>query len=243
MTPPAPTAERALDDRPILFVGDIQGCPRELARLVDRAGFKAGAHRLIPLGDTVNRGPDSPAVLKLLDELGAEPIQGNHERGLLKLAETGHAPHWATRADSAFVQLRALGRWEEAAARFAGWPLWQTGPGWIAVHAGLHPRLGPEETDPEFLTGVRFCDGQGRLPPVVPKGVLEAPPGYAHWYEHYRGERTVIFGHWAQLGLVRAERLWGLDTGCVYGRELSALWWPEQRLVQVPARRVYHPVS
>ncbi len=231
------------DDRPILFVGDIQGCVRELELLLERAGFVPGRHRLLPVGDAINRGPDSPAVLDVLARAGAEPILGNHERALLEIRRTGAVPEWARRPRSAWAQLTAAGRWEGAMEAISRWPLWREGPGWIMVHAGLHPRRPPAATDPAFLTEVRWCDARGRRPRGVPKQQLEPPPGYRPWFEHYRGERTVVFGHWAQRGLVWCGRVRGLDTGCVYGGRLTGLWWPAERLVQVDALRPYRPIN
>jgi hypothetical protein len=119
------------------------------------------------------------------------------------------------------------------------WPLFRQGEDWIVVHAGLHPRLAPGETDPAFLTEVRFCTAEGRRPDE-PDGKLAAPPaGFLPWYDFYQGARTVIFGHWARQGLLLRGWLRGLDTGCVYGGPLTGLWWPEDRIVQVPSRQPY----
>jgi bis(5'-nucleosyl)-tetraphosphatase (symmetrical) len=238
-----PIAAPTADPRPILFVGDVQGCVRELELLLERAGFRPGAHRLLPVGDTINRGPDAPGVLELLHASGAEPIQGNHERGLLEIVRSGVVPRWAQARHSAYVQLRRAGRWEAAMAEIAAWPLVREGADWIMVHAGLHPVLAPAQTDAAFLTEVRWCDAEGRRPEGIPKAQLEPPPGYRPWYEFYRGARRVVFGHWAQRGLIVEGRVRGLDTGCVYGGRLSGLWWPEDRLVQVDALQVYRPVK
>lgn len=231
------------DDRPILFLGDIQGCSRELEAVLERAGFHTGEHRLLPVGDTINRGPDAPGVLRLLREARAEPVLGNHERALLEIARTGVVPDWARGERSAWLQLTRAGAWDAAVAEMRRWPLWREGPGWIVVHAGLHPTLPPRQTDPDFLTEVRWCDAEGRRPDPAPKQPLEQPPGFAPWYAHYRGTRTVVFGHWAQRGLVVAPRLRGLDTGCVYGGRLTGLWWPMDVRVQVDAFAVYRPVK
>jgi len=228
------------DPRPILFVGDIQGCAEELEALLRVSGYQKGVHRLIPLGDMVNRGPDALGVLRLLEEHGAEPILGNHELALLEILRGAEPPGWALEPHSAYVQLSAAGCWEDTMARVAAWPLWREGPDWIAVHAGLHPRLPPQHTHVDFLTTVRFCDATGVFPQhmyraQVRPGSAEFPP----WFRHYRGPKTVLFGHWAPRGLVWGEHVIGLDTGCVTGRNLSGLWWPERRLVQVPARKAY----
>ena len=53
----------------------------------------------------------------------------------------------------------------------------------------------------------------------------------------------MVFGHWARRGLVVAPRVRGLDSGCVYGRELTALVLPSGELVSVPAARAYVPIE
>ncbi|RMF95634.1 MAG: symmetrical bis(5'-nucleosyl)-tetraphosphatase [Gammaproteobacteria bacterium] len=75
------------------------------------------------------------------------------------------------------------------------------------------------------LTRIRFCSADGRLdfdskgPPDQP------PPGLLPWFE-VPGRATaavrVIFGHWSALGLLLRENLLGLDTGCVWGGQLTA---------------------
>lgn len=228
-----------MDGRPILFVGDIQGCSGELALLLEQAGFRPKEHRLIPVGDTINRGPDASGVLDLLERMSAEPILGNHELALLGVWRRRAVPDWAQGPQSAFTQLDAQGCWDRRMVEISTWPEIREGAGWIAVHAGLHPTLSPKATDPWFLTGVRYCDEAGRMCRPTSEAPLQLPPGCRPWFEHYQGDRTVIFGHWAKRGLVREGRVRGLDSGCVYGRQLSGLWWPEDRLVQVQALQEY----
>jgi bis(5'-nucleosyl)-tetraphosphatase (symmetrical) len=227
-----------MSGEPILFVGDIQGCSSELALLLDRAGFRPGRHRLIPVGDTINRGPDAPGVLRQLREAQAEPILGNHERHLLAVARRRERGEWRKQG-SAFDQLLGAGELEAAVAWIETWPLFREEEDWIAVHAGLHPRLPPAETPADFLTEVRFCTEAGERPRGADGKLLAPPPGFGPWYDFYRGPRTVIFGHWARLGLFLRGPLRGLDSGCVYGGPLTGLWWPEDRVVQVPSGQPY----
>ena len=227
-----------MSEPPTLFVGDIQGCAEELERLLREAGYRPGTHRLIPVGDTINRGPDGPTVLGILRDAGAESILGNHERSLLALLERGDKPDWL-RAGSAHAQLSETGGLDEAAEWMATWPLFHSGPDWIVVHAGLHPRLAVEETAADFLTEVRYCDAEGRRPAIKDGKLSEPPAGFRPWYDFYGGSRTVIYGHWARQGLVSRGLFRGLDTGCVYGGHLTGLWWPEDRLVQVNSSQPY----
>ncbi len=68
-----------------IFVGDIQGCLAPLEALLEATAFQPGIDVLHPLGDMVNKGPDSHGVLRLLIELDAKPVLGNHDLKWLKL--------------------------------------------------------------------------------------------------------------------------------------------------------------
>jgi bis(5'-nucleosyl)-tetraphosphatase (symmetrical) len=75
------------------------------------------------------------------------------------------------------------------------------------------------------LTRARFVGVDGTLDLIAKEGVAGAPPGFAPWFD-VPGRRTqgtpIAFGHWASLGLIDRPDLLALDTGCVWGRQLSA---------------------
>ena len=67
-----------------IFIGDLQGCREEFEALLERVKFDPSADTLHPVGDLVNRGPDSVGCLRLAKELGARPVLGNHDVHLLR---------------------------------------------------------------------------------------------------------------------------------------------------------------
>jgi bis(5'-nucleosyl)-tetraphosphatase (symmetrical) len=250
-----------------LVVGDVQGCADELQDLLSHVAFSRGADRLVSVGDLVNRGPKSLAVLRLVRDLGADVVLGNHETNLL--------------ATAAGLRKRGNDTFEdvlEADDRDAifDWLLDRPEPlvilrDYVVVHAGLPPGLHlPDEARDwnEFvqgtwtsrapfrervasivaapvvrtLTRIRYCDEAGRVP-TDPNEV--DPPGFRPWFEHRAAGPRIAFGHWARLDPARAKRddLRFLDTGCVYGGRLSGWLVEEDRMVSVPSRKAYVKVS
>ena len=201
-----------------IFVGDIQGCREPLERLLASCGFAAG-DVLHPVGDLVRKGPDSLGVLRLLQRLDARPVLGNHDL------------EWLANGGAGEPSLR---EW------LAGQPVVRVFDDLILVHAGLHPRwteadlLALDEAGVEYATNVRYCDAEGRRP----QNDWPPPPlPFAPWDDFYRGSKRVVFGHWARRGLVQTPKVVGLDSGCVYGGQLSAWIAVEDRVVQGPGWR------
>lgn len=77
------------------LIGDLQGCDGALGRLLEKIGFSASRDTLYVLGDLVNRGPESAAVLRRLAAYGdaAQCLLGNHDLNLLAVAQGIRQPH------------------------------------------------------------------------------------------------------------------------------------------------------
>lgn len=76
------------------------------------------------------------------------------------------------------------------------------------------------------LTRMRFCTQDGLMEFGAKEGVGAAPAGFMPWFD-VPGRRTanvsVAFGHWSTLGLINRDDLLSLDTGCVWGGQLTAV--------------------
>ena len=129
-------------------IGDIQGCDSALERLLDLIGFSASRDTVYLLGDLVNRGPDSAAVLRRCMAHGdaLRPLLGNHDLHLLAAAHGARKP---SRRDTLASILEAPDRdallqWLrlQPLARqhvYGGTPL-------LMVHAGVLPAWTAAET-------------------------------------------------------------------------------------------------
>ncbi len=205
-----------------IFVGDIQGCLVQLEALLEAAAFEPGVDVLHPLGDLVNKGPDSEGVLRLMKKLDAQPVLGNQD------------VKWLKQFKSSDSKRKKLRKWLRSQ------PIVRVFDDVIAVHAGLHPLWTEEDLQDlndeqrAFAITVRYCDREGNKPSEdwpPPK------PPFRPWHDYYDGDKRVLFGHWARQGLHVTDRVIGLDSGCVYGGQLSAWIAEEDRIVQVPGWR------
>jgi bis(5'-nucleosyl)-tetraphosphatase (symmetrical) len=78
----------------LYLIGDIQGCDAALQRLLDKIAFSPSRDTIVLLGDLVNRGPDSAAVLRRVQGFGASALSllGNHDLHLLGVAHGARKP-------------------------------------------------------------------------------------------------------------------------------------------------------
>ncbi len=119
-------------------IGDVQGCYEELRRLVDALDFDPAADRLWFVGDLVNRGPDSLAVLRYVKGLGerAVVVLGNHDLHLVTLAEGLARP----RDDDTLDAVLAAPDRDELLAWLRARPMIHAEGSHLMVHAGLLPQ-------------------------------------------------------------------------------------------------------
>lgn len=105
----------------------------------------------------------------------------------------------------------------------------------IRWHEGLN---GQERlrTITNYLTRIRFCDDIGSLRLDIKEGLCSAPSGFKPWfeYENISSKATILFGHWAALeGYTGKQRVYALDTGYVWGRELTLMRLEDHRLYSI----------
>jgi bis(5'-nucleosyl)-tetraphosphatase (symmetrical) len=126
------------------MIGDVQGCDQPLGRLLDEIGFSPSRDTLYLLGDLVNRGPQSLAVLRRLMALegAAHCLLGNHDLHLLATAVGVRKPHRSDTLDDILQapDKAALIDWLRAR------PMALHAHGWLMVHAGVLPQWDPAQT-------------------------------------------------------------------------------------------------
>jgi hypothetical protein len=217
-----------------IFIGDVHGCLDELQALLAKLGVSR-EERLVFVGDLVAKGPDSEGVVALARELGALCVLGNHDDAVLRYRRaqrTGEAPRLKPGHLAVAQSLEEDDwRWLEEVPLFLRFPELNV----EVVHAGVVPGKRLEAQARDDLLTMRTLRPDGTASSRIDDGPL--------WPERYQGPSHVVFGHNAISGLQRSPHATGLDTGCVYGRSLTALVLPEPSLVSVDARRAYKDIG
>ena len=214
-----------------LVVGDVHGCAEELEELLRKAG---AGREVVLVGDLVAKGPDSKGVLGLVRATGARSVRGNHDQHLIRwhqaVARGEPEPKLSDAQREVAAELD-----ERDFEMLCGLPYFirLEDAGAIVVHAGLVPGVPLEEQDPEHMLTLRSFRPDGSPSKRVDEG--------APWAGEWPGPELVLFGHDAVRGLQEHPHAIGLDTGCVYGGELTGYLLPERRLVSVPAKREWSP--
>ena len=242
---------------PFDVVGDVHGCRAELEALFDRLGYTLvrdehgraidathpQGRTVVFVGDLVDRGPDSPGVLRLamgMVEAGhALVVTGNHENKLVR-ALNGRAARLSHGLAETMEQLaREPEDFREEVRRWCSGLIahYVLDEGRLVVaHAGL-----PERYHGRASGRVRAFALYGDTTGETDEFGL--PVRYP-WAQDYRGRATVLYGHTPTPMPEWVNGTMCLDTGCVFGGHLTALRYPEREVVQVPAEQVwYEPVK
>ena len=214
--------------RRTIVIGDLHGCYDEAVELLDKVGATA-SDRIIFAGDLVDRGPKRRECVELA--MRHEAILGNHEETHLqqrrRADERLHPDHLGTRR----VLEPEHYDWMARLPRYLRLPEHNA----IVVHAGMLPDIPVEKQDPYHLLHAQCI----RPPATKSYWPSKAPEGWTFWTHHWKGPERVIFGHTVFDAPLVTEHAVGIDTGCVYGRSLTAVVLPSWEFVSVPARSTY----
>jgi bis(5'-nucleosyl)-tetraphosphatase (symmetrical) len=228
-----------------IFIGDIRAAARAFEALLAKLRFDPAASALG--GDLVNRRPDSLGALRLAKRLGMTGVLGNHDVHLLRRGGLR-----AKKAGDTLDDVLAAEDHEELLAWLGAWPLVRCSTTYARPRRPAPALARPEHSSrtstrcgrraPRSSRCVRAAAIRGNLPSAT-TSIPSALPPVAPLPPREHGGRTAVFGHWAAQGLLVRARLRGLDSGCVWGKALTAWIAGEDRIVSVNARRAYARIA
>jgi bis(5'-nucleosyl)-tetraphosphatase (symmetrical) len=210
---------RGLGDHAVAVLGN-----HDLHLLVVAAGVRK-PHR----GDTLDALLAAPDRDELLDWLRRQRLM--HADAGYAMVHAGLLPQWS------IAQALALAREVEAALQgpdygeFLNCMYGNTPAQWRDDLAG-YDRL---RVIVNAMTRLRLCTPGGVMEFTHKTGLTDAPAGYLPWFDvpgRASSDTPVLFGHWAALGLTLRSDVLGLDSGCVWGRRLTAVRLEDRRVFQ-----------
>lgn len=191
----------------------------------------AAAHGIVALRskDTIQDVLTADDLDELLIWLRHQPL--HHHDGSHFMIHAGLLPQWTIDEAASYAHEVEAALTESGYKSFLYTLFHGTVPSW-------HPAIRGSErlvAITRVLTRIRTCTPAGALSPF--SGPLDqTPPGYMPWF-HIPGRQstnaTVIFGHWAALGLHLEPNVLGIDSGCVWGRQLTAVRLEDRQVFQV----------
>ncbi|MCH0559824.1 polynucleotide kinase-phosphatase [Streptomyces sp. MUM 16J] len=228
---------------PFDIIGDVHGCSAELESLLAELGYQDGEHpqgrTAVFVGDLVDRGPDTPGVLRRVMSMVAAGnalcVPGNHENKYGRYLKGRMVQHTHGLAET-ITQME--GESEEFRGQVRTFldglvsHYVLDGGRLVVCHAGL-PEKYHGRTSGRVRSHALYGDTTGET------DEFGLPVRYP-WAEDYRGRAAVVYGHTPVPKATWLNNTICLDTGAVFGGKLTALRWPERELVDVSAERVWY---
>jgi len=238
---------------PFDVVGDVHGCRGELESLLTELGYTLtrdelgrpvdavppGDRKAVFVGDLVDRGPDSPGVLRLVMGMVAAGhalcVPGNHESKLVRALQ-GRQVQVSHGLETTLAQLATEPPELRAEVQQFCYDLVShlvlDGGKLVIAHAGLkqayHGRASARVRSFALYGDTTGETDEFGLPVRYP------------WAQDYRGQAMVLYGHTPTPEVEWINNTMCLDTGCVFGGKLTALRYPEKQVVSVPAVKVWY---
>ena len=245
-------SNRTDEQGPFDIIGDVHGCFDELIELLQKLGYKISTQpdgnitveppegrKAVFVGDYVDRGPKVAEVLRLImrmHETGAAIcVPGNHDVKLVRALRGRNVKRTHGLAESLAQLETESTEFKTHIAEFLDGLVshYVLDDGKLVVaHAGMKAELQGRASG-----RVREFAMYGETTGETDEFGL---PIRRNWAEEYRGTATVVYGHTPVTEPQWVNRTINIDTGCVFGGELTALRYPEKELVSVAAHRTYY---
>lgn len=232
------------------IIGDIHGCFAEFHQLTVALGYiweqniplHPDNRTLVFLGDITDRGPQSLKMLQTVVALvkmnKALYTPGNHCDKLYRYFK-GNKVKINNGLETTVAELEKLPAIEREQIRHSFMEMFEQAPLYlqldnkklVVAHAGINEQLLGKQGE-KARTFVLYGDITGEKNP-------DGTPVRRDWAQHYAGEAIIVYGHTPVKEPRIIRNTYNIDTGCVFGGKLTALQYPELRLVSAPSTLPY----
>ncbi|KAK9696064.1 hypothetical protein K7432_012658 [Basidiobolus ranarum] len=229
----------------LIVIGDVHGCLNSFERLIEKLDVTA-EDVIVLAGDLVAKGPDSLGVLRKAKELGALCVRGNHDDEVLRwkkylntvteeLLEESNLPNGLVFGEHQEI---ASSLPEELFSYLVSCPVILSVPQYelLIVHGGVDPTKSLEVQDEYVVMNIRNILDNGSPTRKTSHGT-----SWSKIWNRIQSTKehptTIVYGHAAVRGLSVKPYSIGLDTGCVKGKELTAMMFPSKELISVKCHK------
>lgn len=229
------------------IIGDIHGCYDELIELITKLNYSfqdgiplhPDGRKIAFVGDAMDRGPHSLKVIELLFRLQNRRqliySPGNHCDKLYRFVK-GNKVEVKNGLETTVAEIHALPAHEQQRFLKRYQNFYESLPlfvkldqgNLIIAHAGIQAHLIESENRKKVRAFVLYGDTTGEQ---LPNG----RPVRKDWAQSYSGIPFIAYGHTPVLQARFLKRTVNIDTGCVFGGQLTALRYPEMDIVSVPS--------
>ncbi|HZG70537.1 MAG TPA: bis(5'-nucleosyl)-tetraphosphatase PrpE [Chondromyces sp.] len=234
------------------IIGDIHGCFDELVTLTEKLGYDwtegipihPEGRKLGFVGDLTDRGPQSLKVIDVVYALWEKNLgyysPGNHCNKLYRYL-LGNKVQVTHGLETTAAELESLSNKEYKKVKYQFVKLYEDSPLYqildggklIIAHAGIREKDIGKYTN-KVKTFVLYGDITGESNP-------DGTPVRRDWAKHYNGDAWIIYGHTPVEEVRIVQRTANIDTGAVFGGNLSAWRYPEMEIVSVPSSMPFVP--
>lgn len=207
-----------------IVVGDIHGCYDELMELLEKVGI-GDDDRIFSVGDLITKGPKSKEVLDLfMTDARFATVIGNHD---LALRRKWNGEEIELKPAQKETHKELKGEKDAYVSFFNRMPFMIDLGTHLVVHAGVRPNVELYSQTTSDMTQIRTLGADPESDEGTP------------WYHVYHGAKVILFGHWPAPEPRRGRNAIGLDTGCVYGYNLTGYIIEDDEFVTVKAKKAY----
>ncbi|MEK3989279.1 MULTISPECIES: bis(5'-nucleosyl)-tetraphosphatase PrpE [Robertmurraya] len=228
------------------IIGDIHGCYEEFKQLTNKLGYEwiddcplHSERKLAFVGDITDRGPQSLKMVELVYSIVMEQkngyyVPGNHCNKLYRffLGRNVQVTHGL---ETTVAEYEDLAKKEKTNIREKFIRLYETSPLYhvlddkklVIAHAGIKEDLIGKQGE-KVKTFVLYGDITGKTNP-------DGTPVRRDWAKTYHGPATIVYGHTPVKDPRIVNNTYNIDTGAVFGGNLTALRYPEMELISVPS--------
>ncbi|KAG2189430.1 hypothetical protein INT44_004572 [Umbelopsis vinacea] len=237
----------------VFVIGDIHGCVDEFNQLLTAINYNATNDQIILAGDLTATGPDSIGVIRRAQQIGALCVRGNHDDKVIRMRTYENVNGAASMSGTSVMdegpvpdplnfgndhQQIATNLTDSDYAYLQSCPVIMDIPSFNAyfVHGGLDPTVpNINDQDPYSVMNVRDINSDGDLTSSHKSG----DPWSDEWNQAQNSttSKNVYYGHAANRGLNLQTWTFGVDSGCVYGRQLTAIELHSHNITQVSCKK------